>query len=104
MIIDLTNFPDPFIAYSDKYNIAAEILEKVYRSGYLWREYDNQELLEYLQILSGKKLEKQIVKKFIRHADMNEYILDLKMRGLRTCNLDKLKDKSYIKRLVKEGL
>ena len=104
MIIDLTNFPSPFESYSKEYDITPEILEKAYRTGYLWREYDTEELLEYIQILAGIKLEKRIVKRFIRHADTNEYILTLQKKGMKECELDKLEDKSYIKRLVKDKI
>jgi len=104
MIIDLTNFPSPFESYSKEYDITPEILEKAYRTGYLWREYDIEELLEYIHILAGIKLEKRIVKRFIRHSDTNEYILTLMKGGMKECDIEQLKDKSYIKRLVKDKI
>ena len=104
MIINLTNFPSPFESYSKEYNITPERLEKAYRTGYLWRQYDLEELLEYIQILSGTKLDKRIVKRFIRHADMNEFMLSLQKKGMKEYNIEGLEDQSYIRKLVKEKI
>jgi len=104
MIIKPTNFPSPFEYYSKEYNITPERLEKAYRTGYLWRQYDLEELIEYIQILSGTKLDKRIVKRFIRHADMNEFMLTLQKKGIKEYDTDGLEDQSYIRRLVKDKI
>lgn len=81
MIQKIKDFPCPFSTYSKKYGKTKQKWEKLYRTGYLWREYDTEELQEYMQILTGYKPTKHTIKKFIAHADINEELINKTKKG-----------------------
>lgn len=58
--------------FSTKYGGEEKIWEKLFRTGYLWREYDTKELQEYMLILKLPKITTRAVNKFIEESEQYE--------------------------------
>lgn len=105
MIVEFSTFPNPFEVYSEERDISQDILEKLYRTGYLWRDYDIPELQDYLLILTKhqRQFDEETMKSFIRHSEAQEQILKLEMMGRTQVHLKELTDKNFIRQLVKQA-
>jgi len=79
--MNIRQFPNPFTVYSKKYGSTRHKWEKLFRTGYLWRQYDTKELFEYTIILKMPTVPKSVLNQFITHSEVYQRILDLKKKG-----------------------
>lgn len=84
MELKIKDYKCPFSHYSKKYGKLPEHWEKIFRTGFLWREYDTFELQEYMQVLTGYKPTRGVIENFIKEAEKYEKILTLKKAGRKT--------------------
>lgn len=96
MKLAISDFPCPFVVFSNKYGQSREKWEKLYRTGYLWREYDEFELQEYMQVLTGYKPSIKVIKSFINQSNIKEELRKLKNKGQTTYEKNEFKSYSLL--------